>query len=109
MTAIEWRHRPAPVTTPVVPRERVYGEAVEHPELRSRPMVIIHEVASEHHVDVEAMIKHRSRHTDAYRLGAARSEAARRLDAIGLSTTQIGRFLHRDHTTILDYLGRRAR
>jgi hypothetical protein len=39
---------------------------------------------------------------------AARTDAARRMRDIGLTTTQIGRFLHRNHTTILDYLGMRS-
>lgn len=37
---------------------------------------------------------------------AARVEIAKALDAAGWTSTMIGRALHRDHTTVLLYLGR---
>jgi hypothetical protein len=37
---------------------------------------------------------------------AARIEIAHALDAEGHTSTQIGRWMHRDHTTVLLYLGR---
>ena len=42
----------------------------------------------------------------AHLLMQARVEVAKRLDARGWSSKQIGRVLNRDHTTIIFYLGR---
>lgn len=63
---------------------------------------IIHEVAAERGV-TPAQIVSRCRRQKVFR---ARVEVARRLDARGYSTTQIGAALGHDHTTIVYYLGR---
>ncbi len=108
MTDVQWRHRPRDVPMPVVPRERIYGDVAPIRPIRSRPQMIMDDVCHEHGVEISALIHHRSRIMDRLRMLAARKDAARRMHGIGLTTTQIGRFLHRNHTTILDYLGMRS-
>jgi hypothetical protein len=63
---------------------------------------IIKTVASERGVPVLSIVSH-CRIGKVYR---ARMEVAKRLDACGYGSSQIGRLLHHDHTTILFYLGR---
>ena len=62
---------------------------------------IILETAAQHSIDVSNVVR-RCRIKAVYR---ARVEIAKRLSARGYSTSQIGRFLNHDHTTIVFYLG----
>lgn len=66
---------------------------------------IIRRIAQERLVSVE-VIKGRGKDRFAF---LARQEIANILYNKGLSTTQIGRYLNRDHTTILNMLGRLSR
>lgn len=106
MTEITWRHRPQPPAVPIVPRSRIYGDAP--PPLAtvppSRPQTILNDVAHEHALTVGEMVNTRGSHPDAAPMLRARIDACGRLRAIGMSTTMIGRFLKRDHSTIVSYL-----
>ncbi len=63
---------------------------------------IIKRVAAERYISVEA-IRGKSRDRYVYQ---ARQDIAKELYDLGLSTTQIGKYLNRDHTTILYMMGR---
>ena len=77
------------------------------PRMAQRPRIVIERVIKEHHLHAEDFFSH---YRDAY-LVKARRTAAERLYDLGYSASQIGRFLGRDHTTVLNYLpsGKQAR
>jgi chromosomal replication initiation ATPase DnaA len=66
---------------------------------------IIKKIAREWNLTVET-IRGKSRDRYAYE---ARKEIAQALYDRGLSTVQIGRYINREHTTILNMLGRLSR
>lgn len=114
MPDIAWRHRPSPTPMPVVPYERVYIPPEEPPPppirpIRSRPQQIIDEVCRDHGIEFGDLINRRSPFRDQARMLAARIDAARRLRALPMSTNVIGRFMKRDHSTVLSYIQGRTR
>lgn len=76
---------------------------VPMPVWKPRWRILLQDIARRHGVTVEAAI--RKGKGNRKRL-LVRIEMARALDAEGWTSTQIGRRLHRDHTTVLLYLGR---
>jgi hypothetical protein len=67
-----------------------------------RAKMIIIEAAERHGVKISDLIES-CRRKKVFRV---RIEIAKALDACGYTSTRIGRYLNKDHTTILFYLGR---